>query len=81
MTYFDKFLMQGLSKYYIKKFVIKKKIEDFFKNISKIILKYFLKSNHKYNKKGDGCASCYPICTSRIFQVGKYCHGTSSLEH
>jgi hypothetical protein len=45
MTHFDKFLMQGLSKYYKKIIMI---LKDFLRNI----LVIFLKSSHKAGKCG-----------------------------
>jgi len=53
MTYFDKFLMQGLSNYYNKIIII---LKDFFKNISlKVVIKIV--------KKTSECGSCYHVCT------------------
>jgi len=64
MTYFDKFLMQGLSKYYKNNYHdLKRFFWKLFHKFSKIFLKYFPKSSHKSNKKTSGCGSCYPICT------------------
>jgi sulfur relay (sulfurtransferase) DsrC/TusE family protein len=57
MTYSDKFLMQGLSKYYNKIIIILKDFfKDFFKNISlKVVIKVV--------KKTSKCGSCYHVCT------------------
>jgi hypothetical protein len=61
MTYFFKFLIQGLSKYYKENYHDFKRI--FQKKNSKKFYEYFLKINHKSNQKVGGCGSCYSICT------------------
>ncbi len=56
MTNFDKFLIQGLSKYYNKIIMILKDFyKDFFKNIS-------LKVVNKNSQKTSECGSCYHVC-------------------
>jgi hypothetical protein len=61
MTYFEKFLMRGLSKYY------KENYHDFLKKILKLFVEY--SKNKKIQKivpKG-WCGSCYCVYTHETF--------------
>jgi hypothetical protein len=67
MIYFDKFLMQGLSKYY------KKNYHDFFKKNLKLFVKYSKNKPIQSNPKGVGVAHVIVFTPMRLLLVYLMC--------
>jgi hypothetical protein len=67
MTYFDKFLMQGLSKYY------KKNYHDFFKKILKLFVKYSKNKPIQSNPKEVGVVHVIVFAPMRLLLMNLMC--------